>query len=277
MADLPKAFFDAAGHAHGVAPNKARILSLAPALTDLCFALGIGDKLVGRSEACKTPADQSSASMVAGPGDAPDLAKIEAMAPTHALAHLAETPEPVRAALREKGIELIAVRPARPEDNFELFSLIGGIFSANSEADTLARRFELALARVKMGMRKKSTRRIIYLTGKNPYRTIPAVGYVDTLLALARLEAIGAPAISVDPDPTIEITASLLLSVDKVILSGTPGAFRRSDIRLFAAGHDIARERVILLDSPMAGWYGARAIAAMDELLALREKVDATV
>lgn len=258
-----------------MAVEGARILSLSPALTDLCFALGIGELLVGRSEDCRPPADRTSASLVAGRPDSPDMAKIEAMAPTHALLHMEETPEPVRAALRGKGIETVAVRPMKPEDNFELFSLVGGIFSARQAADTLARRFELALARVKMAMRKKSTRRVIYLTAKNPYRTIPAVGYVDAVLALARLEAVGAPAAGNDPDPAIEVTETLLLGVDRIILSGAPGAFRRSDLRLFAAGHGIARERLILLDQAMAGWYGARAIGAMDDLLALRDKIDA--
>jgi len=258
------------------------LLSLAPALTKLCFALELGEYLVGRTELCRRPEGELAQLPAVGTPTALQLDKIARLAPTHALVNLDDTPKSLIQGIKEEGVTVIAVRLERPDDNFRLFGLLGAVFGVQPVADTLARRFEAALARVKMAVRRRTVRRVLYLVDKNPYRTAASGSYAASLLALVNLQVIAAEA-DTEPSmapagrryPVIEINESLLLSVDAVLLSGAPGAFRRADKRAFADAYGLDRDKVIRLEDAMDGWYGARAIDALEDLLALRERIEA--
>jgi len=282
MAEEPPILIDAAGRRHAPAGKDARILSLAPALTELCFALELDDRLIGRSDLCHSPKDKLAAVPAVGAPAAIRLEKLKRLAPTHALVNLDDTPKSLIGAIEEAGVRVVAVRLEQPDDNFGLYALLGGIFGAEEDADALARRFEAALARVKMAVRRKSVRRVLYLVDKNPYRTAGPGSYAANLLSVVKLQAVSeeadtAPSLAPSGRryPVIDLGEALLLSVDAVLLSGAPGAFRRSDLKAFAEGHGIAREKLIRLEDAIDGWYGARATAALDDLVNLRERIEA--
>ena len=273
MTEDPQSFVDTAGRAHSPAPGEPRIISLAAPLTDLCIALELADAIVGRTADCEVGAGIAATSAVVGSPAAPDLDRIRDLAPTHALVHLAETPPAIIGALFELGIDVVAVRPRTPGDNFELFRLIGGIFSVLPEADTLARRLEAALARIKMALRKAPLRRILYVRGVDPFRIVTPASYAARMLELARLELVG-PAEAQDEIATFAPDDALLGSVDAILFDGSNGTFRRADLRSFAAARGLESARLYLLEERVADWYGVRAIAAVDDLIDLRRRLE---
>lgn len=284
MAEEAAQLIDAAGREHAPAGSKARIVSLAPALTELCFALELEKNLAGRTDFCSRPADKVAAVPAVGTPATVRLEKLAGLGASHALVNLDDTPSSLIRGMEESGLRVVAVRLDRPDDNFWLYGLLGGLFGAQAAADTLARRFEAGLARVKMAARNQQLRRVLYLVDKNPYRTAGPESYSANLLSLVHLEAISedaATAPSTAPSgqryPVIEVSESLLLSVDAVLLSGAPGAFRRADLRAFAEGHNIDRAKLLRLEDALDSWYGARAIDAMEDLVDLRKKIDAAV
>ena len=281
MTDGSETFLDSAAQRHAPANQQVRLLSLAPALTELCFALELNDRLVGRTEFCRRPEGKLAQIPAVGTPEILQLDRIERLAPTHALVNLDDTPKSLISALKERGIDVVSVRLTRPDDNFWLFGLLAGIFGAGPSADALARRFEAALARVKMAVRRRQVRRVLYLVDKNPYRTAGPDSYAASLLKLVNLQVI-AGAVETEPSlapsgrryPVIEIGDSLLLSVDAVLLSGAPDAFSRADRRAFVEAYGLDRDKVLRLEDAMDGWYGARAIGALEDLLSLRERID---
>jgi len=281
MADESKIFLDSAGQRHAPAGPEPRLLSLAPALTELCFAFELGGQLVGRTKLCRRPEGKLAQVPAVGTPAILQLDRIESLAPTHALVNLDDTPKSLIAALKERGVDVVSVRLDRPEDNFWLFDLLAGMFGVAPAADAFSRRFEAALARVKMSIRRRRVRRVLYLVDKNPYRTAGPESYAASLLGLVSLQVI-AGEVNTAPSqapagrryPVIEITESLLLSVDAVLLSGAPDAFSRADLRDFVHAYGLDRDKVIRLEDAMDGWYGARAIDALDDLLGLRERID---
>lgn len=281
MADESQTLLDSAGQRHAPAGAEPRILSLAPALTELCFALELEERLVGRTELCRRPEGKLAQIPAVGTPAILQLDRIERLAPTHALVNLDDTPKSLIAPLKERGIEVVSLRLTRPEDNFGLFELVAGIFGAEPAASTLARRFEAALARVKMTVRRRPVRRVLYLVDKNPYRTAGPESYAASLLGLVNLQVVSGE-VDTSPSlapagrryPVIELTESLLLSVDAVLLSGAPEAFSRADRRAFSSAYGLDRDKVIRLEDAMDGWYGARAIGALEDLLDLRERIE---
>jgi len=282
MTDTSHPLIDAAGREHRPAGDEARIVSLAPALTELCICLELGDRLVGRSDLCTRPADKLGAVPAVGSPAAIRLEKLTELGASHALVNLDDTPAALIGGMEEAGLIVVAVRLDRPDDNFWLYGLLGALFAAEAAADTLSRRFERGLAQVKMAARNQQVRRVLYLVDKNPYRTAGPKSYAANLLSLVQLEAISEEEAPTEPSmapsgrryPLIEVTEALLLSVDAILLSGAPGAFRRADLRAFAEGHNIDRDKLLRLEDALDSWYGARAISALDDLLNLRAKVD---
>jgi iron complex transport system substrate-binding protein len=63
---------------------ETRLVSLSPSLTELVYALGFGDRLVGRSSACDFPPDAKAVPEVGGFG-VPNLEALLRIKPTHVL------------------------------------------------------------------------------------------------------------------------------------------------------------------------------------------------
>jgi iron complex transport system substrate-binding protein len=66
--------------AESAAPVQRRVVSLAPSLTELVWALGFGGRMVGRSDACDHP-PEAAALPVAGAFGRPSLEQIEKLGP----------------------------------------------------------------------------------------------------------------------------------------------------------------------------------------------------
>src|SRR5947209_8543882 len=82
--------------------GKMRIVSLAPNVTEVLFALGLGDQIVGATDRCDYPPEALKIERVSGFGT-PSIEKLLAVAPDRVIACGLEKPE-VAAALRQAGI-----------------------------------------------------------------------------------------------------------------------------------------------------------------------------
>jgi len=274
-------YLDAAGQTHGPADGAPRIVSLSPVLTELCLELELGPSLVGRTEACAKQLDGLAGVASVGRLDALKYDRIAELEPSHILLNLDDLSQADIEKLRGAGGERVCIRPCAPNDNFDLFRMLGGIFGVASAADTLSRRFEAALARIKMAMREKPLLRALYLVDRDPWRAAAGGSYIAGLLEIAGFAVIGSSenievsdAATPKRYPAVELGEGLLKSVDAILLDGGGGKFRRSDLKRFSEAHGIDRAKLHYLETSVADWYGARAITAMDDLMALRRSVD---
>ncbi|WP_210431433.1 ABC transporter substrate-binding protein [Iodidimonas gelatinilytica] len=206
-----------------------------------------------------------------------DYERLQSLNPTHVLMDFGNTPKTVVDALDALELPLLSVEMTDPQQNFDLYSLFGAVFSVPMAADTLSRRFEAALARVTMAMRNKTRQRVLYLAQKDPYQTVAKSSYGAALLDLAQLELIGAPetASEMEDGGALAMTESLLLSVNKILFNGSSVKFKRADIKAFAEEFGVPRSKLVRLDNDPNMQFGVRAIDSMDRLIALREKTDA--
>ena len=85
-----------------------RIASLVPSLTELLFALGLGERLVARTGFCVHPGDAVDAVPKVGGTKDVNLAKLRRLAPTHVLVNVDEN--------RRETVDAIEAGPtARPQ------------------------------------------------------------------------------------------------------------------------------------------------------------------
>jgi ABC-type Fe3+-hydroxamate transport system substrate-binding protein len=259
---------DALGTQHKPAGENARIVCVVPSVTELLFDLGLGSKVVGRTGFCFHPKPAvKNVPKVGGTKDF-DLEKIRALAPTHLIVNVDESPRERVEAAAQFVPNVVVTHPLGPLDNVDLYRLLGQIFGRQREADELAARFDRAYLNTVEATCHLAGERVLYLIWKNPWMTISRDTYIARTLA-----AVGWDQVEVESDaryPEVDIEP-LLGSVDRVFLSSEPYAFRPRDvagIESMAAGG--SRPLVSLIDGEMTSWYGSRAIAGMKYLAQLR-------
>ena len=238
--------------------SNPRIVSLVPSLTELVFDLGLGTHLVGRTHYCVHPADKLSAVPSMGGTKKIKMDRLAEVAPTHVLVNVDENPKELAEEISATGVEVVVTHPNTPEDNPGLYRLIGGLFGAATEAESMCAEFETALAELRETCAGAEAKRVLYLIWKDPWMTISEETYISRMLALINWQTVGS-----DPDnryPEVDM-AKLLPDTDLVLMSSEPYAFGDKDLEEF---RQLWPEQACqLIDGEMTSWYGSRAISGL--------------
>ena len=250
---------DAIGREHSVidADQSPRIVSLVPSITELVCDLGLSSWLVGRTGFCIHPqAVLAGVPKIGGTKDV-NIDKIRALAPTHLVVNVDENEKPTVDALARFIPQVIVTHPLAPEDNLNLYRLLGGIFNASDKAEQLcgafAREYEATCL-----LAQSPPYRVLYCIWKDPWMTVSRDTYIARMLAL-----IGWQQCEIKSDkryPDFRWDSALVDEVDEILLSTEPYHFTEA--------HSNALEiqlgkPVRLVDGERLSWYGSRAIAGL--------------
>ena len=260
------ALIDAVGRQHAAVDFRLatpRIVSLVPSITELLCDLGLSVYLVGRTGFCVHPAAiVADIPKVGGTKDV-NLEKIRALMPTHLIVNIDENEKPTVESLARFVPNVIVTHPLVPTDNLDLYRLLGGIFGADSAAETLCRAFEHELEALR-ALPPAAPKTVLYCIWKDPWMTVTRNTYIAAMLALIgwrhwQLENdnLANPALRY---PTFDWSGDLLAVIDEVLLSSEP--FRFTDAHVTALQTQIGKP-VRLVDGEMLSWYGSRAIKGL--------------
>jgi iron complex transport system substrate-binding protein len=112
-----------------------RIVSLAPANTEILFALGLSDKVVGVTDYSDYPPEATLKPNV-GRYDTPNIEQILAADPDLILADSIHKAE-IIPQLESHGLTVVAIAPATFEDIFDSIRMVGEITGTEEKADEL--------------------------------------------------------------------------------------------------------------------------------------------
>jgi iron complex transport system substrate-binding protein len=131
--------------AGAAAAARLRIVSLAPNLTELAYAAGAGDTLVGTVEYSDYPAAARALPRV---GDAwrVDVESVLALRPDLVLSWASGTPEDTVSRLKSLGLHVVPIETFRLADVAAALRTIGRIAGSVQVADAAARRYEDAVS-----------------------------------------------------------------------------------------------------------------------------------
>lgn len=250
---------DALGMRHEPIRAPARIVSLVPSITELLFALGLGDQIVGRTQYCIHPQSAIAAIPSIGGTKKVKYARLLGLQPTHVIVNIDENPRELAERLMADGLSVIVTHPLAPEDNVPLYRLIGGIFARAAEAEALVAEFERKL----MALRQVAwpRRRVLYLIWRKPWMGVSRDTYIARTLALVGWETL--PAESEARYPVLELDRALLDAADLILFGSEPYRFLPEDLETFAREYDYPLEKLRLIDGEMTSWYGSRAIEGL--------------
>jgi ABC-type Fe3+-hydroxamate transport system substrate-binding protein len=136
---------DDAGRTIALGAPARRIVSLIPATTELLFAIGAGDAVVGRTQWCDFPAAALAVPSV-GDGIGPNLELVIARRPDLVLLYAGSEVGAVSERLRELGIAAMSLDTDQLSDVPRLARLLGRVTGHDRSADSVARTFERELA-----------------------------------------------------------------------------------------------------------------------------------
>lgn len=241
---LASTYTDGLGREVSIENTPKRIVSLSASNTEILFAIGAGDQVVGRDEFSDYPAEVVSIPSVGGSMGKYSLEQIAALEPDLILAAEINTPEQVKAF---EELDLTVYYLSNPKDIDGLYAnllLIGQITGNDKEAQTLVDGLKNRVDQVLNLEKPSSPIRVFYeLDGSDPSKPwTPGKGtYMDLLLTLAGGENIGSTA----GEGWLQISQEAILSADpQVILLGD-------------AAYGITPEMV----AERSGWSGISAVS----------------
>jgi iron complex transport system substrate-binding protein len=184
------AFFLGRRQAPRPSPGKMRIVSLAPNVTEILFALGLGDHIIGVTDACDYPPAASSIQRVSGYGT-PNVEVLLALSPDMVISSGLEKPE-ILAILQKSGIRVVNVQPngfiASFPELFEAIRAVGEATGRASEARSLVAKMQGELDAVAMRVAKIDEAhrpRVFVEIESNPLMTAGAGSFIDDMITRA--------------------------------------------------------------------------------------------
>lgn len=256
---------DALGVAHRGAGTDARIVSLVPSITELLFALGLGSQIVGRTSFCVHPQEEVAALPRVGGTKKVHLARLRALKPSHVILNIDENTRAIGEKIAPFVPHVVVTHPLAPQDNLELYGLLGGIFGRSAEAARLSAAFSSELSRLKMTATALPRRKVLYLIWRNPWMTVSRDTYISRTLAMVNWQTAG----HCDERryPEIDPRDFDLDCVDLVLFSSEPYPFKDKHFAEFEWVFRPRRCNLAHIDGEMVSWYGSRAIDGLRYLL----------
>ena len=171
---------DDAGRRVELTAPARRIVSLSPAVTELLFALGAGERVVGRTTWCDFPPAARAVPSV-GDGLNPNIEAVAARRPDLVVLYRSPLNETAARQLERLGIAAALVRQDRLEDVARAARLLGRLTGVGAAGDSLAASLERFLA----APRPAPHVRVAFVVWDAPPIVIGGGSYLDQLATLA--------------------------------------------------------------------------------------------
>lgn len=165
----------------------ARIVSTAPSLTEILYALGLGDQVVGVTTYCTYPAEAQHKPKV-GTFLQPDLERILALRPDLVL--IVKNPVQLSAKIAALGLNPHEFDQDSVADIQESILRIGQLTGKQAEARRLRDSIQTRLDRIRNAVQNRPRRTALFLVGRSSGTLQGMVGagprtFIDELMALA--------------------------------------------------------------------------------------------
>jgi iron complex transport system substrate-binding protein len=197
-----------------------RIVSLAPSITEILFALGAGDRVVGVSTYCDYPPEAARVERIGTFLD-PNVELILAKKPDLVIG--VPSPgnrEPVEA-LQGLGVRVLVVDPERVTAILSAIRTVAEAVGAAGEGERLVRRIETDLDAVRRRLEGVGRRKVLMVVGRVPLIAAGEGTYQDELIRLAHGTNVAAASGEAWPHLSIEF---VIREAPEVIIDTSMGS-----------------------------------------------------
>jgi len=246
-----------------------RIVSHVPGITEILFALGLEEKVVGISDYCDYP-DATELKEKVGGFYNPSVEKIVELDPDLVLTSGAT--DYLMPQLEELGIPYIILQPEDIDGILKNIELVGKVTGTERKAGEVVEDMEARISYVITQVKDAPRVRVFYIFAStdlnNPWTAGPG-SFVDTLITMAGGENIGAKALA----PWAQFSIEELVSSDPevIIVDAKHGtaATPREEIECHPAWQGITavkRGEIHLIDGDLVNRSGPRIVQGLEEM-----------
>jgi ABC-type Fe3+-hydroxamate transport system substrate-binding protein len=257
---------DDAGDTVHLQATARRVVSLSPATTELLFAIGASELLVGRTRWCDYPAAAASVTSV-GDGMPPNIEAVLAQHPDLVLLYRSPQNAEALRQLRGAGIAAAELSMDHLADVSRLARLLGPVLGHRASADSLAATFDSAIAAAAKDTLASTVPRpsVFLIAWDQPPIAIGAGSFQSEILALAGGRNLFADL--AEPSAPVSIEAIASRNPDLILIgdSGAPRFAARPEWRVIDA---VRRGRFVHLATSAFGRPSPRAPEIIAELKA---------
>lgn len=226
------------------AEERPRAISMAPHLTELAFAAGVGDRLVGVVDYSDFPAQATELPSI---GDAFrfDLERILALEPDLALAWRGGTPPQTIERISAFGVEAVWVETRTLDDIADALALIGERLGRGELGGSAAREFREALTETERPI-VRNPRRVFYQVSPRPLYTLGGRHVINEVFERCGLVNIFA---GLDTEAAVvDVEAVLAAEPDWIIAGRADGDTGQDPLEQWRDPSLVDPERVRLLE-----------------------------
>ncbi|MGI8670435.1 MAG: ABC transporter substrate-binding protein [Aridibacter sp.] len=242
-------------------PNEiTRAVSLAPNLTEIIFAVGAGDKLVGVTSFCNYPQEATKIQKV---GDTlkPNIENIIALKPDIVFVSTASQLESFTDTLEKQGIDVFITNPNSLEDIYKSIEKIGEVFGNTERAIKLVGDLKTRVAEVESKTENAEKIKTFVQIDKSLY-TIGKESFLTDLI-----EKAGGVSVTKDVEtsyPKISKEKAFALNPDAIILSDSPDNNEPNEV--FANSNAVKNDKVFKINADILSRPSPRIVDALEQI-----------
>jgi iron complex transport system substrate-binding protein len=265
-APVSNSFTDEIGRRVEIPAAVKRIVSLAPNLTEIVFALGEGDRLAGDTDYCDYPAEATKKPHVGGTVN-PNLEQVVALAPDVVLATAINRRETVDA-LTRIGVPVYATDPHSVDGMIASVENIGKVLHAEKNAARLAEDLRGRLSDIDRRMAGTELRRVLFVVWTAPLISIGSGTFIADALRRAGARSV---VVTTEEWPRVNLEEIVRLQPEFLVFPDTHGGDTRHDIDVLRARPgwrdlDALRRGKIVIISDAINRPAPRMVDAVEQL-----------
>jgi iron complex transport system substrate-binding protein len=250
-----------------------KIVSLAPSNTEILFALGLGDRIVGVTDYCDYPPEAKTKPSI-GAYHEPNIEAIIAKEPDLVLATEAQT-ESIYNQLESHGITVVAIVPHNMNEVLQNITLVGKITGQDEQAANLVANMQKrinAITEKTKNLTEEQKLRVFYIFWQDPIWTAGAGTFEDTLIEMA-----GGINIAHALNGHISMSLEAIINANpQVYIAGigmgtgedAPLQYIKTEERL-KDSEGVQKNRIYSVDMDIIGRPGPRIVDALEEFFKL--------
>ncbi len=242
-------------------PNEVtKAVSLAPNLTEIIFAIGAGDRLVGVTSFCNYPEEATKIQKI---GDTlkPNIENIIALKPDVVFVSTASQLEAFTETLEKQSINVFVTNPNSLDDIYKSIEKISDVFGSKEKADVLIKDLRKRVEKVEAKTDSSEKIKTFVQIDKSLY-TIGKESFITDLIDKG-----GGISVTKDVEtayPKISKEKALALNPDVIILSESPDNDKPNEV--FANSNAVKKNKVFKINADILSRPGPRIVDALEQI-----------
>jgi len=259
---------DAAEALSAAAEAAPRIISLSPHVTELLFAAGAGNRIVGVDDSSDYPAAVAGIARVGEPA-ALDVEGLLKLKPTLVVLWDSGTPASRKAELERLKLRLYVTDQHHLDDIGATLMEFGRLAGTLPVAAAAARRYQIELAQLRSRYAARPRLRVFYQVWDRPLYTLSGAHVVSEVLSLCGGDNVFAELSTLAPAVDKEAVLARNPEVILIAATGAEGARQTLEWSRFSNLQAVRSHHVFTVDASLVGRMAPRILEGVREVCSL--------